>query len=678
MEKYKIENIDFYQRTILNMLKLLIVFTPIFVYKYVGWYRANQEAWLKLFVMFSMGIYLLKLLKEKSVTYKKIKIKFPILLLIILIGLSFSKNGSLVIGSRDFIIFLMYFILYFLVINNLQDEFQFKSFIKLFFFTSSFVALYNFLHYYNLISYLQEYGLVISPIGQKNWTSNYLALIFPLMFCFFLLEKDKKNKNTYFLLLSIIYANLMICQSRGIWISLSLTLLFGIFLIFKFNFFNLFKENKKWLILLLITFIIITLIYSTDNPLNISPLTVTQRALSTFDEKDPSINTRILMWKVTWLMIKEKPLLGLGIGSFGMNYLDYQAKFLQNNPEYIKYWGIAREAHNEYLQMGAEIGLVGLGIFIVILFIFYNLVLNFLKEEKDSKKKLICWGLILGITCFLIHCFFCFPLHVPALGSAFFIMIAIIVAYIKNFNLPEEKLKKKEKRGLNEEKIKPNNSKLTLFYIIIVLLIMLLIIDFIVIRPYMTEVYAYKGKVNFNEGNFEEALPKYEYAAKLNPYNGRVLLNLGTTYYNLGIYGEAKKILMRSKKYYNDPNINRNLGLCYMQLKDYEKAESELKNALYLDPKLIKAYIDLAYLYAIQKKYDMAIIEWNKIFEIDPNFSEKYNVLYYIGLTYQKKEMPDKALECFVQALQLVPEGDPIEKEIEEEINKIYKSNLKN
>lgn len=40
--------------------------------------------------------------------------------------------------------------------------------------------------------------------------------------------------------------------------------------------------------------------------------------------------------------------------------------------------------------------------------------------------------------------------------------------------------------------------------------------------------------------------------------------------------------------------------------------------------------------------------------------------------------MPDKALEYFVQALQLVPEGSPIEEVIEEEINKIYKSNLEN
>jgi len=676
MDKYKIENITFYQKAILNMVKLTIIFTPIVMSKYVYWYRANQEAWLKLFVIFSIGIYLLEISKEKNITYKKNKMNLPILLFIILMGFSFAKDGALVIGFREFIIFLMYFILYFLVINNLKDGAQFKLFIQLFFIASSFVALYTFLHYYNLISYLQEYGLIFSPIGQKNWTSNYLALIFPLMFCFFLLEENKKNKSIYFLLLSITYTTLVICQSRGIWISLGLTLIFGIFLISKFKLINIFYRNKKWLILLLSTFLIITLIYSTDNPLNRSALTVPQRALSTFDEQDPSINTRILIWKTTFEMIKDKPLWGSGIGTFKLNYLDYQAEFLKDNPYYIKYSGKAGEAHNEYLQMVAEIGLLGLGTFIMILFIFYNLTLNFLKEEKDSKKKLVCWGLILGIICFLIHSLFTFPLHVPALGSAFFIMIALTAVYIKDFNLPEGKLGKKGERGLNEEKIKPNNSKLNLFYVVIVLVIILLIVDFIVIRPYLADVYSYQGKVNFVEGNYEKALSNFEYASKLNPYNGRILLNLGVTYYNLGIFKEAERILQRSKKYYNDRNIYRNLGLCYMLVKNYRQAEEELKHAIYIDPKFIKAYADLAYLYAIQKEYDKAIVEWNKILKISPNFPEKYNILYYIGLTYQKKEIPDKALEYFVQALQLAPEGNPIIEEIEKEIYNIYKGKL--
>ncbi|MBA7554763.1 hypothetical protein ES705_47394 [subsurface metagenome] len=285
------------------------------------------------------------------------------------------------------------------------------------------------------------------------------------MFCFYLLEKIKKKKIIYFISLSFLYTTLMICQSRGIWISISLTLFFGIFLIFKFNFFNLFKENKKWLILLLITFIIITLIYSTDNPLNISPLTVTQRALSVFDKKDPSINTRILMWKVSWLMIKDKPFLGGGVGSFKINYLDYQARFLREHPKYNKYWINAKEAHNEYLQIGAEIGLFGLGIILIIILKLYNLCINVLKKEIDNKRKLICWGLLLGITSFLIHSLFTFPLHVPALGSAFFIILGLSVTYIKNFDLSEERGKERNKNCLmNGEKKKVNSSRLPLLY----------------------------------------------------------------------------------------------------------------------------------------------------------------------------------------------------------------------
>jgi len=38
--------------------------------------------------------------------------------------------------------------------------------------------------------------------------------------------------------------------------------------------------------------------------------------------------------------------------------------------------------------------------------------------------------------------------------------------------------------------------------------------------------------------------------------------------------------------------------------------------------------------------------------------------------------MPNKAIEYFCQALQLVPEGSPVIEEIEKEIYNIYRSNL--
>jgi O-antigen ligase/Tfp pilus assembly protein PilF len=679
MDKYKTENINFYQRMTLNMVKLSILFTPLVAYKYVDRYLANQEAWLKLLIVLGGGVYLIGFLREENITFKRNKISLPLVLLVLLIIFSFMKNGYSMSSLHDGIIFLAYFILYFLIINNLKNEYQFKSFIQIFFLTSFIIALYTILHYYNLISYLQEYAQVASLIGQKNWISNYIALIFPLMLCFYLLEKIKKKKIIYFISLSFLYAALIICQSRGIWISISLTLFFGVFLIFKFNFFNLFKENKKWLILLLITFIIITLIYSTDNTLNKSALTVPQRAISTFDERDPSINMRILNWKVTGLIIKDKPFLGGGIGSFKINYLDYQAKFLKEHPEYNKYWINAKEAHNEYLQIGAEIGLFGLGIILIMILKLYSLFIIFLKKEIDNKRKLTCWGLLLGITSFLIHCLFTFPLHVPALGSAFFIILGLSVTYIKNFDLSEERDKeKKEDCLLNRENKKIKNIRLNFLYTILVLLVMLILINDIVVRPYLAEVYAYQGEKYFEDDNNIESALKYTSAHKLDPFNGRALFNLGINYYILNLYWDAEKIFKESKKYYNDKNIYGNLGLCYMKMGDYQRAEEEFKYAIYLDPRFIKAYSDLGLLYFEKENYDGSIEQWEKILEIEPNSTENYVVLANLGAVYKKKEMPDKSLEYFLKALQLIPDDNPIIKEIEENIYNIYKSNLEN
>lgn len=243
-------------------------------------------------------------------------------------------------------------------------------------------------------------------------------------------------------MLSLLHVNIMICQSRGIWISIFISSIILLCFIYKYKLIKCFRENRRWLILLLITFLITTVIYSSDNPLNKSPITVVQRAATTFDKSDTSINTRLLIWKTTLNMIKDNPLFGSGIGTFKINYQNYQADYLQENPENIKYWIKAGEAHNEYLQIWAELGIIGLGIFLLIIYFYYKLMLSFLKKDKDGPKRLIVLGMLLGTTCFLTHCLFSFPLHVPALGAAFFMMIGLNIRFIKGFDLNKENQKK--------------------------------------------------------------------------------------------------------------------------------------------------------------------------------------------------------------------------------------------
>jgi len=110
----------------------------------------------------------------------------------------------------------------------------------------------------------------------------------------------------------------------------------------------------------------------------------------------------------------------------------------------------------------------------------------------------------------------------------------------------------------------------------------------------------------------------------------------------------------------------------------FKEAEEEFKQVIYLNPKFTGGYHYLGLLYFQKEDYSKATEQWNKILEIEPNFTNKYIILNNLGMAYQKKEMPDKALEYFLKALQLAPEGSPIIEELEEEIYNIYKSNLSN
>ena len=663
------KNISLSWQELLNMVSILLI--SLFVNKSIIDFRIDQIMILKLFIIIAVTLSMVNFIVRGRINWHKSRINTPILLFIIVMTLSLLNSDYFRVSLNDYITILFYFILFYFIRNNITDKAELKSFIKIFFLTSFLVSLYTLMQYYGYDPYLKGLPYLSSTIGQKNWISNYLAMIFPIIFSYFLLKKSGE-KIAYFIILSIVYATLMICQSRGIWISISLTVILALYIIFKFKLFKIFQENKRWLILLLVSFLIITAIYSTDNPLNKSAITVPQRALSTLDEQDPSINTRLLMWRTTFEIIKDKPLFGSGIGTFRMNYLDYQAQLLKENPNYIKYYGKAGEAHNEYLQMWAELGIIGLGLFLLIFYFIFHTVFNFYKRNKNGEDRLMILGLNMGITCFMIHSLFTFALHVPVLGAIFFIIVGLTMKYTEECNASENYVPEKMIKRINLS----INPKIKIIFFLVLFIVMILLIDVLVIKPYVAEIYYSKGITNNEKGSYIDAASNFEYAAQLDPYNGRILHASGTSYFNLMIYDKGENILQRTKKYIVDVNTYNNLGLLYSNLKKYSEAEKEFKKAIYLNPKFTKAYYDLGNLYFTQGKYDDTIEQWNKILEIEPNFPNKYIVLNNLGIVYEKKEMRDKAMEYFLEALKLAPEGSSIIEEIEKEIYNIYKSKL--
>lgn len=149
---------------------------------------------LKLFIIILIILWIIKLLSVEGVTWNKNKLNLSIYFFIIILSFSLMISNAIGVSFEDYIIFISYILLYFIIINVINKKKEFNSFIKIFFITSFLVSIYALIQYYGLDPYFYELSQITSTIGQKNWISNYLALIFPIAFTFFLLEKLKKIK----------------------------------------------------------------------------------------------------------------------------------------------------------------------------------------------------------------------------------------------------------------------------------------------------------------------------------------------------------------------------------------------------------------------------------------------------------------------------------------------------
>ena len=141
---------------------------------------------------------------------------------------------------------------------------------------------------------------------------------------------------------------------------------------------------------------------------------VFSRLLGTVNAADPTTG-RAHFWSVTIDVIDAYPVIGSGLGSFGVIYTRYDSR----NGFYR-----LEQAHNDYLQTLADGGIVGgvLGlVFILILFIR-----GFRRRKTDDKfRRGVATGALAGCFAVLVHSFFDFTLHTTSNALLFLILAAL-------------------------------------------------------------------------------------------------------------------------------------------------------------------------------------------------------------------------------------------------------------
>ena len=204
---------------------------------------------------------------------------------------------------------------------------------------------------------------------NRNISSS--SIIIKFIFLIFLMNSSRNDINKVFLrvLEVMVIISIILLQSRlG---------LFSLVLIYILFFFINKAKRKYYIISLFIVFLSSILLYGSggsrviDKNYNILNI-----------ESDESLNQRLNFYEIAFDLFREKPLIGHGVGSWKYESIGYKKS--ENNTVLIPYY-----THNDFLQILVETGIIGLGIFSLIILYLLNCIFKLLKRDKDISVFII-------------------------------------------------------------------------------------------------------------------------------------------------------------------------------------------------------------------------------------------------------------------------------------------------
>ncbi|HXH68744.1 MAG TPA: O-antigen ligase family protein [Pyrinomonadaceae bacterium] len=176
------------------------------------------------------------------------------------------------------------------------------------------------------------------------------------------------------------------------------------------------------------------------------------RFAETASSKDFSTN-RTHIWSVTLSIIKNTLPFGAGLGAFGAAYTPYDSLSGLERVE---------QAHNDYLQVLADAGIVGL---LLGAFFIYELFKTGLENAKTSNKfrRGIAVGALAGCFAILVHSLFDFVLHITAVAMLFITLASLVVVSGGEFaddDVEGQQIRHKKRRAASVTAIEEKRKKL--------------------------------------------------------------------------------------------------------------------------------------------------------------------------------------------------------------------------
>lgn len=370
--------IRFYKNLLNTLIIIFVTLYPILP----SYGNNNPDNILHLiFVVQALGIIFIPLERNYYINVmrniKKDKIFLSLLMLNVLMYSSslISVDREMTLGASTK--FSMYICVYYNISYNLRGKKIYKILLTSFVGVAVLSSIFSIYQAYENLHFDKHIGAenrISSFLENSNILGLYAVLAIFIVIMLFLNSKNKYQKICFSTFSILLIVNIILSQSRNA----LLALVFGSILLSILY-------NKK--LLLPSSIILSTLLVLPISRTRILDILSTNQNIS-----------RIKIWKITNLIIKDHSLFGVGYDTYSAVYPDYVTTY---NDLMIRNDYIAYHPHNVFLKFQSELGIPGTIFFVLfIVLTLYNLYKN-IKLSKSSKEKAIIIGTIVSFLCFL-------------------------------------------------------------------------------------------------------------------------------------------------------------------------------------------------------------------------------------------------------------------------------------
>ncbi len=655
-----------------------------------------KEIFAQSFIFILLGLTLARKYLLKEWHFRRSLIDYPVLILIILSGVSFFYTKTPPLTFESWGLLGCFTILYYLILEFPWTPRRVRLMLWAVIAAAIMTALMATLQHLQIymggiLPRAEDRNRMSATIGHNNGVA-CLMMIGSFILLGLQSGISVKWKKVMIPLMNLILVGFLFVivatLSRGVWMGTFVgAILLVAWLIQRTGWKSFLKSYWKMGGLFLVFLVAFMGILSFPNRLNPLGVSVFQRLQDTFlQEKTYLRDDRIRMWAGTFEVIREHPLLGVGLGGFKYWIPVYQGHYFARNPDsqLEPTYKLTNHSHNEYIEPWAELGIGG---FLCALWLAGLIILTGRRLYKRNEDifGIPRWYFYCAILGVMVQALVDFPFHVAPLALMFILMGGFL--YYQESDARPTPVR--EGFSLKGKDI------LCLTGIGLIILILQV--------PLFQKIQAdiYKNRMDYflqASEDFmadrqmelrEKALQKaIEYGNKsllLDPRNGRTHYEMALGYLKWGKVPDAIKHFELSLRDLQYAELHFNLADAYEWLRRQAASRGDTQTAQYATEKALEHYRMAAFIYPPNKKLaeqteaqglfympsealhrygvllyqsgrqEEALIAWKKIAANDPYYIHRKYLK--IADDYIQKAQYPTAIQILQQAQYLDPSG---------------------